>query len=294
MCCLQRNSVLGYLSVDRLCPMSKIVVKSMNKREGRRKNFLSEPVSQSPAEERTDPILAFLLSIFSQHCLFWVRNHLSKNLIKRGQRIAMPLLVRRTWENKQHVTDVSHTAYMFLDDVWVWRLQMSQHLTMKIRRLRELCVLEPCMAWTSAAPAAGAGAPMLQEGAVEELCWERTLPRDAVGLCWKGVRLLDCIGAQIWLNGCKSCMHSWDPSYCSYRHQHAFQQGWWLSPGDLTRTSPNNLLALLACIGRSNSFQELCRPQHQYLPCMPILTNHGHSLLTGCTNAWGLWITSCS
>lgn len=53
----------------------------------------------------------------------------------------MPLLVRRTWENKQYVTDVSHTAYMFLDDVWVWRLQMSQHLTMKIRRLRELCVL---------------------------------------------------------------------------------------------------------------------------------------------------------
>lgn len=57
-----------------------------------------------------------------------------------------------------------------------------------------------------------------------------------------------------------------------------------MSSGHLTK----RLLAMLMCIMRSNNFQELCRPQHQYFPHMPILLNCGYSPLTGMLGGFGL------
>lgn len=62
----------------------------------------------------------------------------------------------------------------------------------------------------------------------------------------------------------------------------------WLSPAHLT--SP----AVPVHISRNYNFQELSRPQNQYFPYMPILSNCGYSFLTGFGNAWGLWIHSWS
>lgn len=91
------------------------------------------------------------------------------------------------------------------------------------------------------------------------------------------------------------CSQSGSCPLCSWTAAHRFRQGAsWLSPCSPHEHLSNRLPAVLVHISRSYNFQELSRPQNQYFPHMPILSNCGYSFLTGFGNAWGLWIHSGS
>lgn len=131
-------------------------------------------------------------------------------------------------------------------------------------------------------------------------CWSRSWGHKSIPRCnqapvkkgaWAGAR--GCTGMAEAAQAL--CSQSGPRPLCSRTAAQGFRHGAsWPSPCSPHEHLSNRRPALLVHASRSYNFQELSRPQNQYFPHMPILSNCGYSFLTGFGNAWGLWIHSWS